>query len=88
MTIFVAVREGEGDGEVDEGTANVPNIVGYTESAAEAKLRNAGFDVEVVREAQSDRQQARRNRGRVWKQFPSSGARAEKGSTVTIWVNP
>ena len=88
VTIFVAVREGEGEGEVDEGMASVPNVVGYTEAAAEAKLQNAGFDVEVVREAESDRGEARRNRGRVWKQFPSSGSRAEKGSTVTIWVNP
>ena len=88
VTIFVAVGEGEADDDTDQGMATVPNIIGYTESAAEAKLRNAGFEVEVITQAEEDRAEARRNRGRVWKQFPSSGDRAEKGSTVTIWVNP
>jgi membrane peptidoglycan carboxypeptidase len=81
VTIEVSVR-----GEPD--TAKVPNVLGYTREQAEQVLKDAGFKVEVIVEAESDPEDAKKRKGRVWKQDPAGGSQAEKGSTVTIWVNP
>lgn len=65
----------------------VPDVLGMTRAQAEAAIRNAGFDPEVITESEGGKK-ARRNKNRVWKQSPSGGTQAEEGSTVTIWVNP
>jgi penicillin-binding protein 1A len=66
----------------------VPDVLGLTRPDAEKVLKDAGFKVAVVEEAESDPKDAQKRRGRVWKQAPGGGAEAEEGSTVTIWVNP
>ena len=71
----------------DDDTATVPDVLGLPESSARERLEGAGFEVEVVTEAESGKN-AKRNKGKVWKQSPSSGTEADRGSTVTIWVNP
>jgi penicillin-binding protein 1A len=72
----------------DDNTATVPDVLGLTETDARARLHDSGFKVEVVYEDESSKGNAKRNQGKVWKQAPGSGTQAEKGSTVTIWVNP
>ena len=71
-----------------EETATVPDVLGQTRSDAEAELRAAGFEVNVIVERDSNRGQAKKYAGRVWKQAPGAGTELEKGDTVTIWVNP
>ncbi len=68
----------------------VPNVVGMTEGAATAALRNAGFEVAVVYEAQCDPADPTCDAqpGIVWAQTPAGDKTAEPGSTVTIVVNP
>lgn len=77
ITLYVSVA--------DE-SRRVPDVLGYTRSQAEAAIRNAGFEVEVITESEGGN--GRKNRNRVWKQSPSGGSTAQEGSTVTIWVNP
>jgi penicillin-binding protein 1A len=82
---------GNGGGGGQSNNSNertVPSVLGYTRPAAEDALRNQGFSVNVIFEAESNPGQARRRRGRVWKQSPGGGDSAPRGSTVTIWVNP
>jgi membrane peptidoglycan carboxypeptidase len=81
VTLSVSTRS-EGNSAV------VPNVLGHTRGVAESTIRNAGFDVAVITEAESNKAAANRRRGRVWGQSPAGGKRARKGSTVTIWVNP
>ena len=75
-------------GGSDDDGGTVPSVLGYTRPAAENILRREGFRVNVVYEAESDSGQAKRRRGRVWKQSPGGGDSAPEGSAVTIWVNP
>ena len=70
----------------DDRTVTVPDVLGLSESAARERLEGAGFDVSIVREQESSRD--RSNKKKVWKQSPAGGTEAERGSTVTIWVNP
>ena len=83
VTIVVSVS-GSGQG----GSTQVPDVLGQTRGSARAELGSAGFSVRVIYQKESDKGQANRRRGRVWKQDPSSGSQASRGSTVTIWVNP
>ena len=79
---------GGGGGDNDDDSATVPDVLGMPEGAARARLQEEGFEVDTIYERESSRGQARKNRGRVWKQSPAAGTRLERGSTVTIWVNP
>jgi penicillin-binding protein 1A len=72
----------------DKETSTVPDVLGMVEADARDAIANSGFEVAVIYESESSRRQARKNRGKVWKQSPGSGTEAERGSTVTIWVNP
>ena len=72
----------------DKDTATVPDVLGLTWDEAEARLEDSGFKVKAIEEAESGKGRARKNSDRVWKQSPASGSQAERGSTVTIWVNP
>jgi serine/threonine-protein kinase len=58
----------------------VPNVVGETEEAAEAILRNEGFLVRVVEGEETD------NPGIVTNQDPKPNAKLKKNQTVTITV--
>ncbi|MEA2497939.1 MAG: penicillin-binding protein [Actinomycetota bacterium] len=78
---------GGGDGS-DENQATVPSVLGLTRAEAEGRLQSAGFEVNAITEAESAPGQARKRSDRVWKQSPSSGSSAPRGSTVTIYVNP
>ncbi|MGH2694364.1 MAG: transglycosylase domain-containing protein [Actinomycetota bacterium] len=69
-------------------TGEVPSVLGHTRADAEAILEDHGYEVAVIVQRESNRRQANKNRGRVWKQSPASGTNYEKGKTVTIWVNP
>jgi serine/threonine-protein kinase len=59
----------------------VPTVVGVDRAAAEAKLRQDGFQVDVIPRT-SDRP-----KGEVLGQDPAGGTKAGKGSTVTLTVS-
>ena len=69
-------------------TTEVPAVVGLAESAASEALDHAGFQIEAVVHAEPDAEQAAARPDVVWKQSPSAPGPADRGSTVTIWVNP
>ncbi|MGI8790083.1 MAG: PASTA domain-containing protein, partial [Actinomycetota bacterium] len=71
-----------------EQGAEVPAVLGLSEEQATDRLQERGFEVDVVVESESDDDDAEENEGLVWKQSPGSGTKAERGSVVTIYVNP
>ncbi|WP_445147990.1 Stk1 family PASTA domain-containing Ser/Thr kinase [Baekduia sp. Peel2402] len=71
----VAITVGKAPPEVD-----VPNVVGQGRLAAQAALKQAGFDVELVPQETTDPAQDLR----VITQDPASGTKAKKGDTVTL----
>jgi len=84
ITITVSIRSSSGGKKCND----VPGVLGLREKEAQEKINNAGFDVNTIYKKESDDEQAEQRKGRVWKQSPSSGTCAEKGSQVDIWVNP
>ncbi|MGH2753416.1 MAG: transglycosylase domain-containing protein [Actinomycetota bacterium] len=82
-TVTLSISTGGGG-----GSATVPNVLGLMRAEAESKLRGAGYEVATVVEKEGAQGQAKKRSGRVWKQSPASGTGADRGSTVTIWVNP
>jgi len=64
------------------GQVDVPNVVGKTQAQATSLLNNAGLTPEVVTEPSDDKPA-----GEVLSQSPPAGAKADKGSTVTITVS-
>ena len=79
---------GDGGGGQEDDRATVPNVLGLTQDEAVRRLNQAGFEVSTIYEKESNKQQAKKRKGRVWKQSPSGGETQERGSKVTIWVNP
>ncbi|MCL2503697.1 MAG: Stk1 family PASTA domain-containing Ser/Thr kinase [Coriobacteriia bacterium] len=71
-TVTIVVSKGS-------AMADVPDVIGQTEAAATAALKNAGFKVSVNYEPHAEN-------GQVISQSPKSG-KAERGSTVTIVVD-
>jgi membrane peptidoglycan carboxypeptidase len=63
-------------------SSKVPNVVGMTAGSASARLKNAGFRVEVGFEGTNNK----KLHGRVSAQAPGPGVRLEKGATVAIDV--
>ena len=61
-------------------TAEVPKVIGELEEAAKTMLEDAGFKVSVETEPGS-------GTGKVTKQDPAGGRRADIGSTVTITID-
>jgi penicillin-binding protein 1A len=87
LVVSTTDRSDQGqDGNRD--TATVPDVLGLPESDARERLEGSGFHVEIIHEAESSKGHAKNHRGEVWKQSPGGGTEAERGSTVTIWVNP
>jgi membrane peptidoglycan carboxypeptidase len=89
-----SVREGD---EVtlaiadDSALATVPSVLGAR--TADARRTLAGFGVEIVERENSEayegcRDPSVRARGRVWAQWPCSGATYGVGSVVTLFVSP
>jgi eukaryotic-like serine/threonine-protein kinase len=70
--------------EVSSGAAQVtvPNVIGKTQSGAVSTLRSQGFEVAVSKQDVDVPSQD----GKVIDQFPTPGATAKKGGTVTITV--
>jgi beta-lactam-binding protein with PASTA domain len=90
VTLGISTKD-PSDGGVDGGDDNqavVPSVLGLTQSEAEARLAASGFETTTVTESESSPGQAKKRSGRVWKQSPGSGTTAERGATVTIYVNP
>ncbi|MFN2595174.1 MAG: transglycosylase domain-containing protein [Actinomycetota bacterium] len=69
-------------------TVTVPDVLGMTRSDAESRLTGEGFTVREVTQKESSPGQAKKNRGKVWKQSPPGGSHAKQGATITIWINP
>lgn len=69
-------------GEEPEETADVPDVVGLTQSEADKELRDAGFSVELVEEESDSVEQ-----GRVIRTDPSGGTELTKGETVEMVVS-
>jgi len=71
-------------------TEVVPNVLGMTQGAARAVLRDAGFEASVQEQQQCDPADpaCSYQTGVVWAQSPSAGTKLPSGSTVTIIVNP
>jgi serine/threonine-protein kinase len=61
--------------------ASVPGVVGSERTAAEQRLEDAGFEVEV-----NEQDSSFQDEGKVTSQNPEGGARPEVGSKVTITV--
>lgn len=61
--------------------ADVPNVVGQSQSAATAALQQAGFTVAASEEETGDS-----DPGTVLRQSPAAGSRARRGSRVSIVV--
>lgn len=77
----------------DAAVSQVPLVLGSGLSRARATLRNAGYDVRVVTEANNGastgcRDPGTRTRGTVWQQDPCGGANYGRGAVVTVRVNP
>jgi serine/threonine-protein kinase len=66
---------------VDKRVASVPGVVGSERAAAEQKLEDAGFEVEV-----DEQDSSFEDEGKVVSQNPEGGARPEAGTRVTITV--
>jgi serine/threonine-protein kinase len=73
----VAIQISRGPQKVE-----VPEVVGQSQSDAEATLGDAGFKVKVVERETTDTTQF----GTVLRQTPPAGSKEVKGSTVTIIV--
>lgn len=69
------------DIEVSTGVVEVPDVTGFTQSAATSALTKAGLDVSVVT-SQSDQPA-----GLVISQTPTGGTQVKKGTSVTITVS-
>jgi len=67
---------------ISSGLIEIPNVVGYPATQAQAELANAGFNVESI--AQVDTSVAE---GTVLSQDPVGGGTAAQGSTVTLTVS-
>jgi eukaryotic-like serine/threonine-protein kinase len=64
------------------GEAQVPNVVGRSESAARSLLENAGFEVVADEQSSGDVPA-----GQVISQDPAAGTTQQRGSVVTILVS-
>lgn len=67
---------GGGGGQQPE-TVSVPRVIGMSLADAEGTLRSAGFVPKIV---QSERG------GTVYRQSPTAGSPAARGSTVNLWI--
>ncbi|MEW6059838.1 MAG: transglycosylase domain-containing protein [Actinomycetota bacterium] len=85
VTITVAGRP-----QPSAGLTVIPAVVGMTQGQAEATLRSAGFETEVVQQEECDPESPScvYRKGYVWAQLPDAGTRVQAGSEIRIYVNP
>ncbi len=88
-TVTITVVRGIPDPSPEADLVDVPNVIGMTQGAANATLRNAGLRVRVSLDEECDPAEPSCDyrQGIVWAQSPAGGT-APAGSTVTIVVNP
>ncbi len=67
---------------VSDGPEAVPDVVGQNENDARGVLEDAGYRVEVLRNADTTQP-----KGTVIRQSPTGGTSADEGSTVTLVVS-
>ncbi len=65
-----------------DGPETVPDVVGKTEDEARKLIKDAGFEVSVVRDSTTESK-----KGTVLDQSPKAGSEEDKGRTVTIVVS-
>jgi serine/threonine-protein kinase len=65
-----------------DGPESVPDVVGKTEDQARRLIRDAGFEVSVVRDSTTEAK-----KGTVLDQSPKAGSKEDQGRTVTIVVS-
>jgi len=88
-TVTITVASGAPEPSPAPDLARVPNVVGMQRGAAEAAIRQAGFVASVsYAECDPDDTSCNDRPGVVWSQSPHAGGQGERGSTVTILVNP
>jgi penicillin-binding protein 1A len=75
--------------EVSTGppTARVPDLLGLTQEEARRSLAASGLQTKVVMQPEPKSPGSGSRKGRVWKQSPQGGMGADRGETVTIYVN-
>ncbi len=66
----------------------VPDVLGEGTEAATAIVLGAGYEVEIIDEAEADPAAAEIRAGQIWKVDPGTRSPLEPGETVTIWANP
>jgi penicillin-binding protein 1A len=81
-TVTISVSKGSADLVV------VPNLLGLTADEARAELTQYSLLFQVVVRSEPPSASAGTRRGLVWKQTPLVDATAERGMTVTVYVNP
>jgi penicillin-binding protein 1A len=88
-TVTITVARGAPEPSPAPDLAPAPNVVGMPRGAAEAEIRQAGFVASVsTGECDPDDPSCDDRPGVVWSQSPDAGAQRERGSTITIFVNP
>ena len=66
----------------------VPDVLGENAEAATSAILGAGYEVEILTEAEADPRAVELRPGQVWKVDPGTASHLDRGETVTIWVNP
>ena len=81
-TVTISVSKGSADLVV------VPNLLGLSADEARASLAQDGLRGVVLVRAEPPAAGASSRRGLVWKQNPPADAAADRGASVTVYVNP
>ena len=81
-TVTISVSKGASDLVV------VPNLLGLSADEARATLSGDGLRGVVLVRAEPPAEGASGRRGLVWKQNPPADAAADRGASVTVYVNP
>jgi penicillin-binding protein 1A len=86
-----AVAAGKVTISVSKGAADlavVPNVLGLTADEARLLLADSDLAATVLVRQEPPAAGASGRRGLVWKQNPPADAAADRGATVTVYVNP
>jgi beta-lactam-binding protein with PASTA domain len=81
-SVTISVSKGAAD------LAVVPNVLGLTLEEARRLLADADLGAAALVRQEPPAAGASSRRGLVWKQNPPGGAAADRGATVSIYVNP
>jgi beta-lactam-binding protein with PASTA domain len=81
-TVTISVSKGSADLVV------VPNVLGLRADEARGVLDAAGLQAAVLTRSEPPASGSSARRGLVWKQSPPADAAADRGASVTVYVNP